>query len=170
MSDLEVAVREQPTPGHTQDTAPVRVAALEYGDVEPVLAMLGRCSVATRYHRFHGVTDGVSHATKLVANAADGDAYAAWSGDRCVGLASLAVDPDGCASIGVLVEDAWQRHGVGTALTSALAHEARERGVDRLAADVLAENRFILRLLARIGPITSAVGYGGYAVRVALVR
>ena len=167
MSDLELAVREPLTPGAVDD-ASIRIEALECSDAESVLAMLGRCSAATLYHRFHGVTDGVSHATQLIAHAADRDAFVAWSADRCVGLASLAVDDEGAAHIGVLVEDAWQRRGVGTALSRAVVDTARARGLRRLAADVMADGQFIVRLLSGIGPITSSLGYGGYSVRVEL--
>ncbi|MFI5040949.1 MAG: GNAT family N-acetyltransferase [Acidimicrobiales bacterium] len=100
--------------------------------------------------------------------APDHDAYGAWSTDRCVGLASLAVDGDGSAHIGVLVEDSWQRQGAGSALTAVLAGRARKRRLPSLVADVLAHNQFILPLLARIGPITTSVACGGYAVRISL--
>ena len=68
----------------------IRITALESGDADAVFAMLGRCSLTTLYHRFHGMTDGISHATQVLANAADQSSYAAWNTDQCVGLASLA--------------------------------------------------------------------------------
>ena len=77
--------------------------------------MLGRCSSMTLYHHFHGITDGVAYARHVLANADGHDSYLAWSEDRCVGVGSLHVGEDQ-AEIGVLVEDSWQRRGVGTAL------------------------------------------------------
>ncbi|HSS10369.1 MAG TPA: GNAT family N-acetyltransferase, partial [Acidimicrobiales bacterium] len=146
----------------------IRIATLERGDAEAVLAMLGRCSPATLYHRFHGVTDGLSHATQVLAGATGQDAYGAWSADSCVGLACLAVSSDGSADIGVLVEDGWKRRGVGSALVLALVGRARERQLTSLVADVLADDQYILPLLARIGPVATSLAYGGYTVRVGL--
>ncbi len=101
--------------------------------------MVGRCTAMTLYRRFHGVTDGVSFAQQVLADAAGHDSYAAWSGDRCVGLGDLYVRDD-TAEIGVLVEDGWQRQGVGTALVVALAGRARQRRSPFLRADLLPEN------------------------------
>ena len=146
----------------------IRIAALQPGDAAAVMAMLGRCSTATLYHRFHGVTDGVFYAAQLLDHAADQDAYAAWSADTCVGLASLAVASDESTHIGVLVEDRWQQQGAGSALLAALLARARQRGLPALVADVLADNRFILPLLNRVGPTTTTFAYGGYRVHVGL--
>ena len=130
--------------------------------------MLGRCSASTMYRRFHGLTDGRAHAVEVLRGGPDQDAYGAWSGDRCIGLASLALDSDASTHIGVLVEDGWQRRGAGTALMVTLVHRARERRLSSLVADVLADNQFILSLLARVGPITTAVVPGGYRIRISL--
>ena len=98
--------------------------------------MLGRCSSMTLYHRFHGITDGVAYARHVLANADGHDSYLAWSEDRCVGVGSLHVGEDQ-AEIGVLVEDSWQRRGVGTALLAALVGRARRCDLSSLRADVL---------------------------------
>lgn len=148
----------------------VRIVALEQSDTEDVFAMLRRCTKASLYRRFHGVTDGTSHATHALAGADGQDAYGAWSGDRCVGLASLALDQDGSVHIGVLVEDSWQRRGAGSALVATLVERARARRLPSLVADVLADDHFILRLLARIGPVTTTLAYGEYRARVELER
>jgi GNAT superfamily N-acetyltransferase len=144
------------------------ISALEPGDVQAVISMLGRCSPATRYRRFHGVTDGRSHVTQLLAEIPDRGAYGAWIGGSCIGLASLAVDGRGSAQIGVLVEDNWQGCGAGSALMAALVARARQLRLRVLEADVLADDRFLLGLLARIGPITVAFSHGGYSVCVDL--
>jgi GNAT superfamily N-acetyltransferase len=145
----------------------IRVAALRRRDREAVLAMFARCSAGTLYRRFHGVTNGVFHAVELVERG-DQDAYGAWSGDLCIGVASLADDDHGSTHIGVLVEDGWQRRGAGSALLTALVARARQRRLPALMADVLADNGFILPLLDRVGPTTSDFSYGGYRVNVAI--
>ena len=110
----------------------------------------------------------VATAPKVLANTAAHEAHGAWSGGHCIGLATLAVGGDGSAHIGVLVEDGWQRRGAGAALMTALTGRARERRLPSLVADVLAQNQFILPLLARIGPIRTSVTYGGYTVRISV--
>jgi GNAT superfamily N-acetyltransferase len=145
----------------------VRVAVLERADSEALLAMLGRCSPETLYRRFHGVTDGTFYADKVVAAAAYGDSSVAWNDNRCVGLGNLHLCDD-TADVGVLVEDAWQRRGVGTALLIALLQRIRERGSQFLRADVLEENRFALRVLSRHGSATTSIAAGSYTILVDL--
>ena len=50
------------------------------------------------------------------------------------------------------------RHGTG--------RPGRELGLPGLVADVLADNYFILPLLARVGAIATTFAYSGYSVRV----
>ncbi len=56
------------------------------------------------------------------------------------------------ADIGVVVADAWQGRGIGSALVRALTGRAVARGVTALAMDVLAENRRVLAMIARRWP------------------
>ncbi len=139
----------------------IRVTVLEQADSDALLDMAGRCSATTLYRRFHGVTDGVRYAQQLLADAADHDSYAAWNGDRCVGIGNLHVCED-TAEIGVLVEDGWQRRGVGSALVAALVRRARQHRTDFLRADLLAENQFVLQTLARVGPLRTRSAPGSY--------
>jgi RimJ/RimL family protein N-acetyltransferase len=58
---------------------------------------------------------------------------------------------DGRAELGLIVEDRFQRHGVGRALFWEIVAAARERGVQTFVANVLPENDRILRLLSDSG-------------------
>ncbi len=145
----------------------VRLTVLDKSDVPAVIAMLGRCSRATLYRRFHGFTDGVAHASETLAGP-DQHAYGAWSAGVCIGMASLAVGGEDYGDIGVLVEDRWQRRGAGSALIAALVERAKQLRLRGLVADVMADNYFMLPLLARIGAITTTFAYSGYRVRVGL--
>jgi GNAT superfamily N-acetyltransferase len=84
--------------------------------------------------------------------------YGAWLAGRC--LASLHVADENNADIGVLVEDGWQRRGVGSALVTQLIAHARQQGVSSLRADVLADNYFIPSELARRGPTRTSISFG----------
>jgi GNAT superfamily N-acetyltransferase len=145
----------------------IRVAVLEHADSEALLAMFGRCSPKALYGRFHGVTDGTFYADQVLAAAAHGDSFVAWNGDACVGLGNAHVDGD-IADVGILVEDAWQRRGVGTALLIATLRRACERRSRFLRADVLEESRFVLRILARLGSATTSMAAGCYTTLVDL--
>jgi GNAT superfamily N-acetyltransferase len=146
---------------------PFRVAVLERADSEALLGMLGRCSPTSLYRRFHGVTNGFFYAEQVLAAAGDRDSYVAWIGKQCVGLANLRVCDD-TADVGVLVEDDWQRLGVGTALLIALVGRVGECGSHFLRADVLEENRFALQVLARLGPANTSLAAGSYTTLVDL--
>ncbi len=68
----------------------------------------------------------------------------------------------------MLIEDAWQRRGAGSALVAAVVGRARELGLPGLVADVLADNYFVLPWLARTGAIRTTFAYSGYRVLVGL--
>lgn len=144
---------------------PIRIAVLESAHSEALLEMLGRCSPTTLYRRFHGVTNGVSYAQQVLATAGGRDSYIAWIGNECVGLGNLHVN-DGMADIGVLVEDDWQRRGVGTALLKAMVRRIRDHGSHLLRADVLEETRFALHALARLGPSKVSLAAGSFTTLV----
>lgn len=143
------------------------MAPLTPTELSALLAMLRRCSKRTLLHRFHGFTDGVAYATELVAPDPERVVLQAWDGERCVGLATLA-GPVGDTHMGVLVEDEYQRLGIGRRLFWSLVAEARRRGVDEVRAEVLGERAFIVRLLARAGPVRTGIASGVYSVRLDL--
>jgi GNAT superfamily N-acetyltransferase len=130
-------------------------------DRPAVAAMAGRCSRATVYRRFHGFIDLPTYVAGLFA----GEQYhlAAWCGGACVGLATVASSWSG-HDVGVLVEDRWQRRGIGSALCEELVTAARQMGLAGLHADVLSDDAFVLRLLRRHGSLDINLEYGVYSV------
>jgi GNAT superfamily N-acetyltransferase len=137
-------------------------------DTPAVLAMLGRCSPATLFHRFHGPSDGVVYTRALLARQSIDETLVAWHDEACVGLATLSRDREGTPHLGVLVEDAWQRQGVGRQLVSTLLGQARAHGVRHVHADVLGEDRFLVQALRRAGSMTVAIASGSYSVDIDL--
>jgi RimJ/RimL family protein N-acetyltransferase len=65
------------------------------------------------------------------------------------------------AEIALVVEDAWQRRGLGTILLSALLEHAESRGITRFLAYVLADNHRMMRLVERLGHVTERSLSGG---------
>lgn len=57
------------------------------------------------------------------------------------------------AEAAVTVADAWQGRGLGTLLVELLAARAREEGITRFTALMLAENDEMRDLLQRVGPV-----------------
>jgi RimJ/RimL family protein N-acetyltransferase len=80
----------------------------------------------------------------LLATAPDGSA---------VGVARFVrLDDPTLAEAAVAVVDEWQGRGLGTTLTQLLAERAREEGVERFAALLLAGNEQMHDVLASLGP------------------
>lgn len=67
----------------------------------------------------------------------------------------------GTAEVAIVVEDAWQNRGLGTRLLDELLRAAEARGIHRFTADLLAENRRILRVLERLADIERRDLYRG---------
>jgi len=80
-----------------------------------------------------------------------------------LGVARFIRSPDdpAVAEIAVAVIDDWQGRGLGTALLDGLTARAREEGVERFSAVVLAENRPMLDLLDGLGDVEVTGRDGG---------
>jgi hypothetical protein len=82
--------------------------------------MLDRCSGATRFHQFHGFTDGVPYFGAQLRDGPGDQTLLAWYGSTYVAVATLGVDDAGRVDLGVLVEDALRRQAAGARLTVSL--------------------------------------------------
>jgi GNAT superfamily N-acetyltransferase len=83
-----------------------------------------------------------------------------------VALASCRAVDEGVAELGILVEDDWQRRGVGGDLLGEIVAYAARTGLRALQAQVLAEQPWIVGLLRRHG--TCRVAGAGPALHVTL--
>jgi RimJ/RimL family protein N-acetyltransferase len=82
----------------------------------------------------------------LIATVMDGGT------ERQVGVARCVREPEGDrAEFAIVVADAWQRRGVGTALLGAIFDAAFARGVRGVYGITLAENAGMLALARRFG-------------------
>ena len=141
-------------------TCSVRRAAA--GDRPALERMLARCTGQTRYRRFHGpvnvfperyLTEALSGSPLHFALVAYRDEDAA-PGDSVVALASCRAVDEGVAELGILVEDEWQRRGVGSDLLREIVAYAARTGLRALQAQVLADQPWIVGLLRRHGTCT----------------
>src|SRR5260370_34541336 len=94
--------------------AEVTVLPPAVSDTDALLAMLGRCSRASLFHRFHGVTDGVAYFAALLRARPDDQTLLDWASSTCVGVATISAGATGHRDLGFLVAAAWERRGIGT--------------------------------------------------------
>jgi hypothetical protein len=160
----------------------IRVRTATTGDREALTRMFERCTLATRYQRFHGPVKAIPE--RYLADALSGSPFhhalvaclepdsAAVPApcpvavpDSCavpdpdaraggiVALASCRTVDEGAAELGILIEDAWQRNGLGT--------HAGDAGLRFLEAQVLAEQAWITGLLRPYGPCRLSSTWAG---------
>jgi ribosomal protein S18 acetylase RimI-like enzyme len=124
-------------------------------------------SAQTRYLRFFApVTPGPAMLRLLSGGTGSTYAVVAACGEVIIGHA-MAVDRIGphdarMTGIGVVVADAWQGQGVGSALARALITSARARGVTSVEMDVLPANRQVLAMIAGHWPAAHTGHSQGY--------
>ena len=143
------------------------------GDRPALERMLARCTGQTRYRRFHGpvtvfperyLTEALSgsplHFALVACLDEDAEGAAVVDGTvvdgTVVALASCRAVDEGVAELGILVEDEWQRRGVGGYLLGEIVAYATKTGLRALQAQVLAEQPWIVGLLRRHGTCTTA--------------
>lgn len=152
-----------------RDGSEVRVRAATPADAPLVAALHARCAPQTRRARFlsptpqlaPGELDALLGETPSALHAV---LALTVDGGSAVGVANLDNDPSGGAGVAraaVLVEDAWQRRGLGTALLRRIAEKGAEQGVAELTSAARAGHVGVTRLLRRAGLRPSAEIVGG---------
>jgi GNAT superfamily N-acetyltransferase len=124
-------------------------------DLAAVRAMHARCSPTSLYQRYltgrrGGPADPLL--ARLLAPAAGCALVAEAPGafaDRVVAVANL-VGEGVQAELALLVEDAWQRRGIGTALLRRAVGIAKDTGFEALVIHTHAQNGAMLRTLRRL--------------------
>jgi GNAT superfamily N-acetyltransferase len=156
--------RTQP---HIATRAEIRPAGP--ADQDAIVTFLNGLSTPTRYLRFFAGFSPTSPAMLRILTGASGDVLIALVGGEVVGHAMAAYapadvpadgpadgpapdDPRPVAHLGVVVADAWQGRGVGSALMSALSAAVRAHGASALVMDVLRENTKVIAMIAEHWP------------------
>jgi len=157
-----VDVRSYLTHAKLRDGEPVAIRAIRPDDKGRLLAGFGRLSDRSAYLRFLTPKKGLSPAELAYLTEPDFRRHVALVAvaEACEGARLLGVgryveaDPDETgrgAELALTVVDAHQHLGGGALLLTHLAEIARQCGVARFEAEVLAENGAALRLLEHSG-------------------
>ena len=159
------------------DRATAVIRPVLQGDLAALGDFFAGLSAQTRYLRFFGpVTPNPALLQVLSGAAANVDAVVAIRAGVIVGHAMAADHPEDhsdarMTDIGVVVADAWQGRGLGSALVSALVAGAQARGVTSLVMDVLHANPRVLAMIKRRWPAADiGVSRDCVTVRVLLPR
>jgi RimJ/RimL family protein N-acetyltransferase len=143
------------------DGTRVHMRPIRAEDAPRLVALYDRLSGDTRYHRFFTVMRRlppdwarflaeVDHRTRLALVV-----EAPEDPDTLIAVARYApADEPGTAEVAFVVEDGWQGRGLGTVLFRELLAAAAINGIHGFRAWVLADNRRMLHLIARLSEVT----------------
>jgi GNAT superfamily N-acetyltransferase len=142
--------------------ATVRLRRVRPGDGPALTEVLLRMSQRTRWLRFHSpimrfsaaqlrALTEVDHHDSSVLLAEVEVRPGRW---QPVGFAQYARISEDRADAAIVLEDAWQRRGIGRALASRLVETARAAGVAAFTSEVLSENRRTLDFVRALAPRT----------------
>lgn len=149
-----------------RDGSTVTVRPLVSGDESAIAAWFEGLGPETRYARFlAGVTTLNERTRSELARVdhRDREALTAVAADGAVvGIARYARLPEpGTAEVAVAVADRWRGRGVASLLLRRITARARAEDIHCLTALCLRSNTAILRLLGRLGPMTTAASTPG---------
>lgn len=151
-------------------------------DDDLLLDLFARLSPETRWRRFHSHVENLdperlNQAAKDLAavdNRTQGGAVLALvpgpDGEQLIGVARLARMPNEPTSpeaeTAIVVQDDWQRQGIGTALLERLTVLARSMGLDVLVATIQADNDRMLEVLRWLNlPMHEQISHGELEIR-----
>lgn len=141
-----------------RDGSSVEIRPIEPEDRDRLRSGFERFSDRTRYLRFQVPMPRLSdeHLSYLTdVDHHDHEALVAVEPDSgdVIGDARFVRVGEGVAECAIVVADDWQGRGLGSALLDRLVERAREEGVQRFTALVLAQNAEAIRLLERLGDV-----------------
>lgn len=149
-----------------RDGSAVVIRPLISGDEATIAAWFESLGPETRYARFLAGVSALSDRTRSElarVDHRDREALTAVSADGAVvAIARYARVPEPrTAEVAVAVADRWRGRGIAGLLLQRVAALARAQGIDCLTAVCLRSNTAILRLLSRLGPMTTAASDPG---------
>lgn len=149
-------------PVFTPDGMPLHVRPATAADRPALAEMLTRCTELTRARRFLAPLRSFPerYLTEALQECDEHLALVAATPSAVVALASCRAQPVESAELAVLVEDAYQRQGIGACLLTMLIEHAERNGLWTLKASVLAEQAWIVQALRAYGRSTATLDMG----------
>jgi RimJ/RimL family protein N-acetyltransferase len=141
-----------------RDGSEVVVRPIRSDDRDAIVTAFERLSEQSRYQRFMTAVDELSPSQLEYLTDVDHHdhealvAFDPTTGDGVAVARFVRLDDDTTAEAAVTVIDDWQGRGLGTALCNLLAERAREEGIRRFNALLLAGNDQMHDVLASLGP------------------
>ena len=145
-------------PARLRDGRSAWIREVRPDDAEAVSRFVANLSPASRYFRFMmGMRELPDNALWQFTRPLPGKevvlvANPGTSLGMITGIAQFVIDDGGeSCEFALVVDDAWQRQGLGTLLLSEMATFAARHGVKRIHADVLNDNHAMRRLAEKTG-------------------
>jgi GNAT superfamily N-acetyltransferase len=106
------------------------------GDREAARGLHRRCSARSLRSRYHGPVRDSDRYLGHLLDQRFGRSLGVWAEGRLIALGHLLRDPaePDAAELALLVEDGWQRRGLGSALAGELLSAARAQGLRQIWA------------------------------------
>jgi GNAT superfamily N-acetyltransferase len=148
------------------DGAVLRRRPIRPDDEPRLMELFDRLSARTVYQRFFRAYDRLpEHWYRRFANVDYRTRLALVAEEEGTSLRAVARyepgETPGTTEIAIVVEDGWQGRGLGALLLDTLLAAAEARGRCRFTADVLADNRPMLRVLSRLADVRRRELAGG---------
>jgi RimJ/RimL family protein N-acetyltransferase len=159
-----------------RDGEQILIRPIRPEDREELAAGMERLSPESRYRRFFTPTSKLSAAELSYLTEVDHrdhEALVALEPEtgHGIGVARFvrSAEDGERAEVAVAVADSWQNRGVATALLDRLTERAREEGVRRFTAEILADNTPMLELIEELGDVTTRhLDHGSLEVEIEL--
>jgi len=143
-----------------RDGSRVRIRQGHHTDRELLLRGFERLSPESHYRRFLVPMTELSESTVRYLTEIDHHDHEAMTAldeqtGEGIGVARYVRDPDhpDLAGVAVTVIDDWQGSGLGTLLLEVISARARDEGVTRFTAPMLATNKAIMDLFRELDPV-----------------
>jgi acetyltransferase len=141
------------------DGAMLRIRPIRPEDATSEQSFVRALSTESRYFRFHQGLSSLTTSMLVRFTQIDYDREMALLAlvndggtEKQIAVARYATEAnERDADFAIVVSDAWHKRGVGTALMRALIERARDKGLEHLHGDVLAENGNMLTLMHELG-------------------
>ena len=136
-----------------RDGSEVRLRPVNPSDSPLVAALHARCSPAARRSRFLSPTPRLGPGELDALLGVPGQAVLALTSDGGSAVAVANLDPEGpgVGRCSVLVDNAWQGRGLGTALVRRMAEVATDQGLVELTGRARPDDLGVTQLLRRAG-------------------